>query len=189
MHHQNRCLADSFEQSFFFGLISTLIVWSLFWSMKSEHTGWSATPKGLLYNVPISFPFFVLCWEMLFSFRHRSFVEGIKNNAAYLLVWIVGAVILYLRLVTETIQVSGHMTWLMIMPVWSALRKLPLGFTLFIIIIAIQAGYFNFVLFPSIKSGLWGVVFGAVLSCFLVILVHIHNKRASHGTPHSELRA
>ncbi len=176
--NQDKSIASTFKLSLLLGFLSTIVVWALFWFLGSHYTGWSATPMGLLYNVPISFPFFVLCWDMIFSFRDVTFLEGLRSNAAYMVVWIVGLSVLYLRLVTRTVTISGHMTWLMVMPVYSYLRKLPISFTLFILLITAQAGYFNFAIFPSNRSGFCGVYFGFLLSCLLVVLNHWITKRS-----------
>ena len=174
---QSRSTSDTFKLSLLCGFINTVVVWILFWFFRDNYTCWSATPMGLLYNVPISFPFFVLCWDMIFSFRHVTFLEGLRKNTAYVVIWIVGLIVLYLRLVTRTSNISGHMTWLMVMPVHSYLRKFPISFILLIFLITVQAGYFNFALFPSGRSGLCGVCFGFLLSCLLIVLNHWITKK------------
>jgi hypothetical protein len=132
---------------------------------------------GLLYNIPISFAFFVLCWDMLLSFLHVSFLEGLKSNMPYLVVWTVGLGVLYFRLFAGTVNISGHMTWLIVMPVHGYLRKLPTCFILMILLITIKAAYFNFILFASSESGIYGVCSGLCLSFVLVVLNYSINKK------------
>lgn len=175
--HQGGSLSLTFARSLLSGFISTIVFWVLFWFLGNEHTGWSTTSAGFFYNIPISFPFFVLCWDMIFSFHHVTILEGLRHNTAYVVVWIVGLFILYLRIEARVIHISGHMTWLVLMPVYSYLRKLPLSFVLFILFITAQAGYFNFVVFPSKKSGVGGICCGFLLSCLLIVLNHWITKK------------
>jgi hypothetical protein len=170
-------IKNNFKLSVLFGFISTLLVWTIFQIFIGNRAGWSASPMGLLYNIPVSFAFFVLCWDILQSFRHVGFLDGLRNNMPYLVVWTVGLSVLYIRLFAETVNISGHLTWLMVMPVHAYLRKLPTGFILLILLITIKSAYFNFILFNSSESGIYGVCAGLCLSCILVVLNYLIKKK------------
>ena len=155
---------DRFGISFLLGLLSTAAFWCLFYMLTRSSQEWATSLLGYTYNIPVSFLFSVLAFELLFSLRSAP----LHLNLAYLLVWMIGLVQLLLRLGFQVVPISGHLSWLTMMLVHSWRRRLPYWFSGLVGLVLVQACYFNFVLFSQRVSGRNGLLFGLVLILLLV---------------------
>jgi len=88
------------------------------------------------YNVPISVAFAALCAHLALSAIALGPRRAIAAYAPIALVWTAGAALLFMRLVTKSIDVSGHMSWAILMGVQCFVERLPLWFTTFVWLIA-----------------------------------------------------
>ncbi len=126
----------------------------------------ASTPLGLAYDVPISLVFAVLAVEILLSLRALP----LQENAPYLIVWTLGLAQLVLRVGLDAIEVSGHMTWLVLMLTHVVLRGLPRWFLAAVAAVFLQCAAINFFVFPRAASGVNGLLLGAALSAVCVAL-------------------
>src|SRR5262245_31220147 len=67
------------------------------------------------YNLPISLAFAALCAHMALSAIALGRREAVAAYGPIALVWCAGAILLFLRLVTKSVDVSGHMSWALLM--------------------------------------------------------------------------
>ena len=117
---------------------------------------------SVLYNVPISLVFsglFVHCAYSGCLLGPRRFAHA---YGPLVLVWTVGAVVLVLRLVTKTIDVSGHMAWLVMMGVQCLVQHLPLWFTVSVWAVGAQVLVLKLFVLGG-HSGQTGLVVGGLL--------------------------
>lgn len=168
----------SFKYCVYLGFVSTVLAWIVIWFLILDHSdGWSNKPSGLFYNIPIFIPFLILAWQMIFSAHANGFKKSIQSNQSFVLIWIIGFILLYLRLGLQIIEISGHMTWVVLMLTHSYIKRLPWEFIAFVVLIALHAGYYNFFVFSSKISGLNGILMGSLLSLILFGLEYFREKR------------
>ncbi len=132
--------------------------------------GWSVSPAGLVYNIPIFIVFTLVMWELLTSLKwDRKVLLGISP---YLIIWVLIFILLYFRVIQKSIPISGHITSLTLMISQGVLRKYPTWLMGIVALVFLEAIYFNFWLFPSAKTGIYGLVTGSTLAFILVIMNH-----------------
>ena len=82
-------------------------------------------PFSVFYNLPITLAFSALAFDLLSRSLTLGRTRLFKHHGVLLLVWSVGGALLALRLVTKSIDVSGHMTWSVLMAVQCLGLKAP----------------------------------------------------------------
>lgn len=130
------------------------------WVLWKRPTAW-----GFLYDVPISFPFFLL---LLGSIK-----GGRGGLAPYAAVWLLGLGVLFARTVLHpagwiVFPVSGHMTWCVLMAAhawrWHAPRWVDgVVLTVFLETVAFKVAH------RSWLDGLAGLAVGAALAALLLV--------------------
>lgn len=143
---------------------SLLLVWH--WQTANE---WILSVKGLWYNIPISIVFVILALELCFSLFPET-IEKLKLHWPFLVIWGLGFIQLYFRLVLGNIDISGHLTWLTFLIVHCSLREIPRWFLGVTIAVWCQCIYFYFVIFPSPADGIRGILLGGGLVVLLIWL-------------------
>lgn len=126
-------------------------------------------PESLIYNVPISFVFAFLAWDLIFATFQRPFVRSIKAQSPFIIVWLAGFVLLYLRLIAQSVEVSGHMAWYVLMLAQSLIRKLPGWFITLLLLSFAKDLYIKFT-YQGHGGGVNGLLVGAGLGLVLWLL-------------------
>jgi hypothetical protein len=132
-------------------------------------SGQSDPLRSLAYNCPISLPFLILCWDIALAAAQESRRVFARRYGPVLAIWACGFVVLYLRLMAKSINVSGHMTWVTLMATQALVLRLPPAFLVLTVAVLAEAAWFNFVLMSG-RSGLGGLIVGCLLSALLVLL-------------------
>ncbi len=130
---------------------------------------WIVSVKGLWYNIPISIVFMILFLELSFSL-FPGLVEKLKLHWPFLLIWGLGFVQLYFRLILGNVNISGHLTWLTFLIIHCSLREIPRWFMGITIVVWWQCLYFYLFIFPSPADGIRGILLGGVLAALLIWL-------------------
>jgi hypothetical protein len=123
---------------------------------------------ALLYNAPIAFVFLVLLAHLAVQAYRVGFTRFARAELWTLLIWALGGVVLYLRLVARSLEVSGHMAWLPLLTVQSVLSGFPVWFSIFAGLATVGALYMKIEQFRG-PSGLPGAVVGLMLALALVL--------------------
>jgi hypothetical protein len=92
----------------------------------------------------------------------------VRQHSTTVIVWAVGLGVLYLRLVSKSLEVSGHLTWLPLLTVQAWLLGLPMWIGLLGLAALGSAAYLKFAVFQG-PSGGPGLVVGLVLSTVLAL--------------------
>ena len=132
----------------------------------------------LLYNGPIAFVFLVLVAHLAVQAYRRGFTAFVRTSRWTLLIWFVGFVVLYLRLVAKNLEVSGHMAWLPLLTAQSVLSGFPPWFSIIAGLATLGAFYMKVALFRG-PSGVPGVVVGLGLALALVFVSRRQGSGAS----------
>jgi hypothetical protein len=127
---------------------------------------------ALLYNAPVAFLFLVLLTHMGVRAAHLGFTRFVRVFGGTLALWAVGAVILYLRLVAKTIEVSGHMVWLPLLTVQTWLQGFPSWVVILGVLSTVGALYLKLAVFQG-PSGVPGLVAGALLAGTLLLCTRL----------------
>jgi hypothetical protein len=118
---------------------------------------------SIAYNVPITLVFAALLFHAIHAYmvlgRQRFIVAYARLGA----VWIVGAILLFLRLRSKSIDVSGHMAWSVMMGVQAVAQRLPLWFISATWAVATQVLLLKLLVLGG-QSGQAGLVVGALLA-------------------------
>ena len=158
-----------FWQIAIMGLLLTALVWSF---VLLAANAWGieclATPQSLIYNLPISFLFATLAVELFLSTMPFGW-DTFKPQIPFVVIWAVGLIQLYLRLVEHSIPASGHMTWIPLLLTQIRLRRLPVWFMGIAAAVLVQVAWFNFYELPTVFAGRNGLLLGAALSLALWI--------------------
>src|SRR5262249_49602750 len=72
---------------------------------------------AIAYNGPIAFIFLTLVLDLVLRARRLGLPAFLRAHGTTLVVWLLGAAVLYLRLVSKSIEVSGHIAWLPLLTV------------------------------------------------------------------------
>jgi hypothetical protein len=132
----------------------------------------------LLYNGPIAFVFLVLVAHLGVQAYRLGFTAFARTSQWTLLIWFVGFVVLYLRLVAKSLEVSGHLAWLPLLTAQSMLSGFPPWFSIFAGLATLGALYMKVALFRG-PSGVPGAVVGLVLALALVLVSRRQGSGAS----------
>ena len=103
---------------------------------------------------------------------HGHVCDGLGTRAAIRrygpigTVWLAGGLLLFLRLVTKSIDVSGHMSWAILMGAQCSIERLPGWFTLFVSAVGIHVLLLKLLVLGG-NSGQYGVLAGCGLAAML----------------------
>jgi hypothetical protein len=125
-------------------------------------------PFSLAYNVPITLAFGALALDIIVRIVGLGWARFAREHAALAIVWAIGAVVLALRLVAKSIDVSGHMAWSLLMGVQCIVECAPRWFTLFVWAVVAQILLLNAFVLGG-QSGLWGALTGLALGGILIL--------------------
>ena len=114
------------------------------------------------YNVPITLVFAGLVAHMLWTAVRLDRSKIIRSYAPLGAVWLIAGAILFMRLVTKSIDVSGHMVWSIMMGVQCIVQRFPFWFTAAVWGVVIQVLLLKLFEIRG-YSGQNGVVVGFVL--------------------------
>lgn len=163
-------ILNRFNWAFVGGVLIAGSFWGLLllqqWPAVNE---WIMSVRGLWYNIPISIVFMILALELCFSL-FPGFFEKLKSHWLFLLIWGLGFVQLYFRLILGDVNISGHLTWLTFLIVHCSLREIPGWFMGITIAVWLQCVYFYFFIFPSPADGIRGILLGVGLAALLIWL-------------------
>ena len=125
--------------------------------------------RALLYNAPIALLFLVIGTALAIRAIRTGPRAFVRSHPWSISIWLVGFAVLYLRLVSKSLEVSGHLAWL---PLLTAQAWL-LGFPVWLVGVGVgatlSAAYLKFAVFQR-PSGGPGLVVGLVLMIALVVL-------------------
>jgi hypothetical protein len=80
--------------------------------------------------------------------------------------------VLFLRLITRSIDVSGHMTWAILMATQCLIGRAPRWFTALALGVVVQVLLLKVFVLGG-QSGLWGILVGGLLSAALIVLTRL----------------
>jgi hypothetical protein len=122
----------------------------------------------IVYNAPMFFIFGVLLIDLAWRAVRLGPLPFLTAHAGTLLAWTLGCGVLYLRLVTKSIEASGHMAWLPMLTVQAYLYDYPkwfvtgsAAFTLFCLLLKLTV--------MGARSGIEGTLVGLLLSALLLL--------------------
>ena len=118
------------------------------------------------YNLPITLAFAGLVSHGVLSAMALGRQRAISAYGPIALAWFGGGVLLFLRLVTKSIDVSGHMSWAILMGVQCLVERLPFWFTCFVWLIALHVLLLKLFVLGG-QSGQNGLLAGGVLGATL----------------------
>jgi hypothetical protein len=136
----------------------------------------------MAYNGPIAFIFLTLVFDLGLRARRLGLPAFLRAHRTTLTLWALGAGILYLRLVSKSIEVSGHIAWLPLLTVQAWLHGLPRWFLVFSLLSTGVALYLKLAVFRG-PSGIPGLVVGSALALALVSAARTKRLDASRGSP------
>ena len=126
------------------------------------------TGRALTYNLPIAFIFLVLLSALAIEAVRLRVPEFVARYGWTLLVWAVGFAILYLRLISKSLEVSGHLAWLPLLTAQAWVWRFPYWVSAVRVGALLSASYLKFAVFKG-PSGVPGLAVGAALMvAFLV---------------------
>jgi hypothetical protein len=134
--------------------------------IASHARGHAISWFSVSYNLPISLAFAALCAHMALSALTLGRREAIAAYGPIALVWCAGAALLFMRLVTKSIDVSGHMSWAILMGVQCFVERLPRWFTAFVWLIAAHVPFLKLFVLGG-YSGQYGLLAGGILGATL----------------------
>jgi hypothetical protein len=160
-----------------------LLLGSAFWLMGLGAYATTVVLRGrpsaitaLLYNAPVAFVFLVLAIHLAVQMLRMGIREFVGAQVWTLVVWAIGGVVLYLRLVAKSIEVSGHMAWLPLLTAQSVTSGFPMWFSIVAGTSTLAAFYMKVELFRG-PSGVPGAVVGLALATALLVA-----GRRPHGS-------
>jgi hypothetical protein len=142
------------------GLVALLIV-------RGNQVPWFS----IAYNVPITLVFAGLLFHAMHAFvmlGRQRFIAAYGGLGA---VWIVGAILLFLRLGFKAIDVSGHMAWSVMMGVQAVAQRLPMWFISATWAVVTQVLLLKLLVLGG-QSGQAGLVVGALLASAVWLATH-----------------
>ncbi len=134
---------------------------------------------AFLYNAPIAFLFLVLLTFMALEVIRLGVASFVREQGAVVALWIAGAVILYHRLISKNIEVSGHMAWLPLLTAQLWAFRFPTWVIVVGVAATASAVYLKFALFRG-PSGVPGIMAGLVFAAALVVLTRAR-RTAGHN--------
>ena len=124
---------------------------------------------ALAYNAPIALFFLVLAAEFVVHVFHVGLPAGVRDRGPLLAIWLIGFVVLYLRLAAKSVEISGHLTWLPVLTAQSWALGFPAWFTGLGVLSTLTALGLKLVVFRG-PSGIPGILVGMLLAMALLVL-------------------
>lgn len=148
------------------GAVSAAGLWGGWTAVQLIH-GRSIAGWPLLWNLPISSVFLVMTWQTLIA---ATVLRGafVRRFRAILVAWGIGFALLALRLGAQAIDVSGHMTWAILLGTQSVVLRLPAWFTALIWLVALQVLLLKLTVLGG-ESGYKGLLAGGMLAALVVL--------------------
>lgn len=135
---------------------------------------------AMAYNGPIAFIFLTLVFDLLLRAWRLGVPAFFRAHRTTLTLWALGVAVLDLRLVSKSIEVSGHMAWLPLLTVQAWLHGLPRWFLVFSLLSTGVAFYLKLAVFRG-PSGIPGAVVGAILALALLSVDRMKRLSSSGG--------
>ena len=117
---------------------------------------------SLAYNIPITLLFAGLVLHLVWVGIRLGWTRFVTAFAPLGVVWVAGAVLLFLRLGMKSVDVSGHMAWSLMMGVQCIVQRLPAWFSAAVWAVALQVLLLKLLLLGG-HSGQKGIVVGVLL--------------------------
>ena len=133
---------------------------------------------SVFYNLPISVTFSALAAHLVASLV-RAPASYAREHYPLLIAWGLGGVLLFLRLVVKTTEVSGHATWSILMAAQAEAYQLPVVFRCIAWAVVLQVLLLKWLVLGG-SSGLLGLAAGSALGCGLWLARRITASRAVH---------
>jgi hypothetical protein len=143
--------------------------------------------RALLYNLPIAFLSLVVFACLLVKVARLGPARFLNAQGPTVVVWVVGLGVLYLRLVSKSLEVSGHLAWLPVLTVQSWLLGLPLWISVLGVAATASAAYLKFAVFQG-PSGGPGLIVGLVLAMGLAITARARRRAVEQADAADEVR-
>ncbi len=158
-----------FYKTLILSSLITPIIWIILWYTILKHSsGWINSSSGYLYNIPITYILIILTIDLSLSFQFSR--QWLVLHGAILMAWFTGLILLYFRLIDQSLEASGHMIWHLIFIVHLIIKQYPKWFLIIIVLIAVKDLYFNLYIFPSNHTGINGLLIGVLLSILMYII-------------------
>jgi hypothetical protein len=125
--------------------------------------------NALAYNAPVALLFLVMsAWLAIRAYR-LGVAAFVRSNAWLSGIWAFGFLILYLRLVSKNLEVSGHLAWLPFLTAQAWMLGFPLWLVGVGIAATLSAAYLKFAVFQG-SSGGPGLLVGLVLMIAMLVM-------------------
>jgi hypothetical protein len=138
------------------GLAIGSVAWAgvcLAYTARLLAKGRSDVARALVYNLPIAFLFLVVASTLAVRALRLGLFEFLRSDGVAVILWLLGLGVLYLRLVSKGLEVSGHLAWLPMLTVQSWMLGLP-GWLVGVGIGATaSAAYLKFAVFQGPSGG------------------------------------
>jgi hypothetical protein len=121
---------------------------------------------SVFYNLPISVAGIGLCAHEGWMARRLGVRRYLREHGPVMVVWGLGLVVLYLRLITKSVDVSGHMTWALIMGAQCLAYRLPGWFCALAVLVFLQVLGLKLLLLGG-WSVYWGLLVGGALGALM----------------------
>jgi hypothetical protein len=126
--------------------------------LRTRPIPWSS----VTYNVPITLVFSGLLLYIALDVLVLGPRRFLAAYAPLGVVWGLGVLVLYLRLVTRSTEISGHMSWSVVMGVQCAAQHMPAWFVASSWLVVLHIAFLKFVAWGG-HSGHKGLLVGAIL--------------------------
>jgi hypothetical protein len=169
------------------GVIAAMVAWGgmIAWLWMRGHAG---SGFSVFYNLPISVLFIGLLAHEGWMCRTQGARVYLKRHAPVVIVWVLGFVVLYLRLIAKSVDVSGHMTWALIMAAQCYAYRLPGWFCALVAGVCLQVLGLK-VFWLGGVSVYWGLLAGGVLGAGMILGVRMgrgHGKNSEQIFYHED---
>jgi hypothetical protein len=147
------------------GIAIAGVAWTLL-AVISQARGHPIPWSSVSYNLPITVAFAGLLTHMLLSAAALGRSQALRAYGPIAVVWVAGGILLFLRLVTRSIDVSGHMSWALLMGVQCLIERLPAWFAGFVWLTAAEILLLKLFVLGG-QSGQNGLLAGGLLAATL----------------------
>jgi hypothetical protein len=143
--------------------------------------------RALLYNLPIALLFLVHVAHLVIKVFRMGPSAFLRRYAGILAVWTTGGVILYLRLISKSLEVSGHLAWLPLLTLQAWMEGLSVWLTALGVAATLSAAYLKFVVFQG-PSGVPGLLVGLLLALALAFGARVRTAAGEQQDAADEVR-
>ena len=152
-------------------LISGTLMWGILAFVYVDElaaSGRQDAGLALAYNLPVFFLFLVVASAFAIRLGRLGPRRFVQSHFPALAVWSIGLVVLYLRLVAKTVEISGHLAWLPLLTVQTWVLGLPSWVGAVGVAATLSAAYLKFAVFQG-PSGAPGLAIGLLLAGALAL--------------------